>query len=165
MGGCPGLVGSPDYESRCAFRSRIVPFRRKIAVRPALFHTEDERVDPVYALFLIASFLVGVYFGGKYTLVLAYKYHWSARRIIALGFGVAFLAFLLAPSPLFDLLFQLAEPLPGGSAGGIGVGLALYGYFFHTGNVEQLNIVWTDYSLFSDEGRKKLIEESQKRRR
>lgn len=111
----------------------------------------------------VAGFVLGIPVGGKWMLVLIYRYGWSSRRVIVFGIVAALLSLLLSQITFLELIFQLIEAVLGGGVAGVGAGLALYGYFFQTGNVEQINAIWMNFFLFSDDERKKLAEEAQKR--
>jgi hypothetical protein len=121
-------------------------------------------VDVLFTIVTIASFLVGILFGGKFALQLFYQRQWPERRIVALGIALALLTFLLSPIPFFDLIFQLAESLVGGGVAGIGLGLAVYAWVVHIGNVEAFNVLWAA-PIFSDDERRKLSEAMQKHNR
>jgi hypothetical protein len=124
----------------------------------------DETMDTLLIIVTIASFLVGILVGGKWALVLYYKYNRSTRAIMVSGVIVAVLVLLLSQIPFFDLLFQILESLLGGGVAGVGVGLALYGYYLRTNNLEAINLVWNSL-LFTPEERMALYEHSQKHKK
>jgi hypothetical protein len=78
-------------------------------------------MDTLLIIGTIASFLVGILVGGKWALVLYYKYSRSTRAMMISGVIVAVLALLLSQIPIFDLLFQILESLLGWGVAGIGV--------------------------------------------